>query len=301
MERINKRLSIIETPFNSILATVPDTPPKNSDDSESASLDSKDSIEVITGNLVDLSIDGHPPRMPTPIIFKPTIDDTDSDSLQSSSSEEIPLPSEVTVNEHSESPPPPIPPPRRGRERNREPFTGNLIDISTESPSIRVTNETSAVTDFTSSIVDALMDGSRGSGYQDMMSRTAHDLSSPSTPSPTPQEFSTHDSRPSNDPWTPVSPNKSLPSNLDALKTGRVSPLTKRVCPPKPPRPYAGSGVTHFLEQRKAFPSDILTPSKVPLTDSTSQKPKDPLGNIFDSFNMQDYALKSTQNGSAAT
>lgn len=301
MERINKRLSIIETPMNSFLATIPDTPPKSSDDSESASVDSKDSIEVLTGNLVDLSIDGHFPRMPTPIIFKPVDDDTDSDSLKSSSSDEIPMCGEVTANQHSESPPPPIPPPRRGRgggDKNRDPSTGNLVDISSsraKSPFVKVTDETSRRvvldSDFTSSIVDALIDGSRRTSYQragDLMSRTAADLSNPSTPCPSPLGFSTHESRPNNDPWAPVTPNTASP-DLNIFKPGGASPPTTRGQPPKPPRPYTGSGMTQF-------PGEILTPSKVPLSYSISQPPSgDPLGNIFDSFNMQDYALSNNQ------
>lgn len=186
MEKLNrslleqkKRLSIVtDTPF---LITTPTTNEHRhtpDESAESASISSKDSLEVPTDQLVDIGDAAHIDRVPTPIIFRPGCfseeGETDSASIVSSSSSSSGGdllgvgPWEVTENKHAESPPTtaPVPPPRkkhlkdlggiggRGTPPNK-PF--EMYEISSSSTA----TVTTPSSDLGSTIAEALIKNSR--------------------------------------------------------------------------------------------------------------------------------------------
>lgn len=245
-----KRTSISDGP--PLIITTSDTSQRFNLDynsAESASIGSKDSLEVATGQLVDLSDSAHSiERMPTPVLIRPGLSDegdTDSASIVSSSSTSSGSMwggvDTITKNEHiSESPPtmPPVPPPRKKhREKGKGGDGGNEI--------FELSNRSSPLSDFGSSIADALIKSSRrisdpvtaGSvstaaeelhkALQDTTFTTSSSqtiLTGSATPisSTAPPTFNTttsdmrmpaidEDVKPPNDPWQPIH----APSNED--------------------------------------------------------------------------------------
>ena len=131
-----KRLSLTD---RHLISITPPEIPYRLNDSENTSLDSKESVEitsadVVTGNLIDIEDDID--NLNIPVIIRPLSDEGDTDSasiISSSSSGSIPITTntwDVMKTENLDSPPPPIPPPRRKHVKTPDP-NGPLIDTNT--------------------------------------------------------------------------------------------------------------------------------------------------------------------------
>ena len=131
-----KRLSLTD---RHLISITPPEIPYRLNDSENTSLDSKESVEitsadVVTGNLIDIEDDIG--SLTIPVIIRPLSDEGDTDSasiISSSSSGSIPITTntwDVMKTENEDPPPPPIPPPRRKHVKTPDP-TGPLIDTNT--------------------------------------------------------------------------------------------------------------------------------------------------------------------------
>lgn len=284
-----KRTSLTEAPPLIITTPTSDSNQRLSLDdnsAESVSISSKDSLEVATGQLVDLTDSVHTmERMPTPVLIRPVLSDegdTDSASIvSSSSSSSWGGVDTVTKNEHiPESPPslmPPVPPPRKKHLRGGEKSKGgDLHEI------FELTNQNSPSSDFGSAVADALIKSSRrisdpftagsvstaGEELQRALKDTTFTetgLTTTSMATPTYNSV-TSDQRmpvisemvkPPNDPWQPIL----TPGDYDnnPFKPGgalvaKGSPPVARGAPPLKPQPYSGSGLKNF-ERKKGTSS----------------------------------------------
>ena len=299
---------------------------------ESNSIDSKESIEVVTGQLVDLG--DITDRMPTPVIIRPSMSDegeTDSASIISSSSGSsgsIPnnLHWEVLRNENAESPaPPPVPPPRKKRNPT-EPVRCVADSNQTSLPQMpkgdvfELESRSSPLDDFSSSIADALIDTSRrlsDPGAANTLSNTGKDIyltlkdahftnnaSSSSLPGIL---FSTDGAATTNSNTTdqrhmPTIPEQNDPwkpiSSTSLVDSNPFKPGGSNVRkPPLKPQPYSGSGFKFFEETFAANPGAILTPVQVSKVDTNPSKTSpDPLADIFGPNGLQGYASTKTKN-----
>lgn len=299
---------------------------------ESNSIDSKDSIEVVTGQLVDLGEITE--RMPTPVIIRPSMSDegeTDSASIISSSSGSsgsIPnsLHWEVLRNENTESPaPPPIPPPRK--KRNPTEAVRYVADSNqTTFPQIpkgdvfELDSRSSPLDDFSSSIADALIDTSRrlsDPGAASTLSSTGKDIyltlkdaqftNNASSSSLPVIHLSTDGMATTNSTTTDVRHMPTIPEQNDpwqpisTTSSGDSNPFKPGGSnvrkPPLKPQPYSGSGFKFFEETFAANPGAILTPLQVSKVDTNPSKTSpDPLADIFGPNGLQGYASIKTKN-----
>lgn len=183
----NKRLSIPDGPPIYVLPPTSIQELNVDDNAESGSLSSKESVEVITGQLVDIETTPHVERMPTPILIRPGSaeeGETDSDSIISSNSNSsgslAGLQMEVVKNENADVP---VAPPRRkrqqqGRQLNSATSTNNK-DSALQIEMFELERRASPISDFSLSIADTLLDHSRRCSSQltaDIMSSTGEEL-----------------------------------------------------------------------------------------------------------------------------
>lgn len=295
-----------EVPIGVLLSfSPPDTPPN--DRSESASLCSKDSIEVaqtevVTANLVDLGPEvkeeeGEGVEKQT---RSPIEDETESESVISSDSSRasptLLWADSHVIQNHNTASPPPIPPPRTKRQPKASVKPSNVQAEHQLPPFYHPAQfgpRPSPFDDFSSSIAAALIDNSKR--YTDpqaasTLSVTGMDLfkavdgargSGPVCSSigiPTASVSTDGDGRPSS---APPSSSPPTPMTNDPWKplTQQQAPLlasqkVKRLPPPIKPQPYGGSGAKAFLPS----PSD-------PFSDL----------DLFGSRGMREYAKADSE------
>ena len=299
---------------------------------ESVSISSKDSLEVATGQLVDLTDSVHTmERMPTPVLIRPVLSDegdTDSASIvSSSSSSSWGGVDTITKNEHiSESPPslmPPIPPPRKKHLKGGDKSKGgDLHEI------FELTNRSSPSSDFGSAVADALIKNSRrisdpftagsvsttGEELQRALKDTTFTETASSMATPTFNSI-TSDQRmpviseavkPPNDPWQPIHTPGDYDSNPfkpGGAPVAKGSPPIARGAPPLKPQPYSGSGLKSFEKKRVTSSLESSLVGSLTLLDiaklnsvggaaPTSNSTDDPLGDIFGHDGLKGYAMK---------
>ena len=317
-EGTSKRFSA-EVPIGVLLSfSPPDTPPN--DHSESASLCSKDSIEVsqtevVTANLVDL---GPEVKLEEEGVDRqasfPKEDETESESVISSDSSRaspslVWADSRVLQNHHAESPPP-IPPPRSKRQNKP---AGQLSSAEEHKlqPFLHPPQfgpRPSPFDDFSSSIAATLIHNSKR--YSDpqaanTLSGTGMDLfkaldgaisrehstppvCSKGTPTTDPS-ISEANERPSSAPPPSSSsypltndPWKPLPQQTPLLQSQRA----KRLPPPIKPQPYGGSGAKAFLQ-----PNSSTAHSSDPFSEL----------DLFGAQGMQGYAKSAASEPSGSS
>jgi hypothetical protein len=140
------------------------------DAAESASLSSKESMEVLTDQLIDIGDDTD--RVPTPLVFRPLSDegDTDSASIISSSSTSSGSMSGLqwggeTIKNDNALDTPPVPPPRKKRvnvvKQNDNIFSKATSLSKSRNEEYEMENRSSPIADFGLSIADTLIGNSR--------------------------------------------------------------------------------------------------------------------------------------------